>query len=345
MKSKFKLTMALLLFSTLLVGAAGAEYSKQFRKGWTKSSVTALKITNKFGEVKINDLGGDSVTIKVVITINNASDSKARDLMNKIHINFEKTGSTVLAETEIEDNFRNNQSFSIDYVVNIPKDRELGIVNRYGNVIVADLEAKGSFDVDYGSFTAGNVKVPAGNPLLLQVSYGKANIESVNDAKIDIKYSKLYANKIGNLQIFTKYSGLEIDQCESVKMDSKYDAVSLDQIASLKSVSRYTNYKIGTLSRSLDLDSGYGSVKVEKVDPKFDQIRVVSSYGGISIGLNDANYKLKADCDYCDINYPADRYKGNRMKENHRMSVDGAVGTGGGSVSITSRYGGIKLVN
>jgi hypothetical protein len=343
MKSKFNLTIALLLFSTLLVSAAGAEYNKQYRKGWTKSSVTALKITNKFGEVKINDMGGDSVTIKVVITIDNASENKAKELMNRIHINFEKTGNMVIAETEIEESFRNNQSFSIDYLVNIPKDRELGIVNRYGNVIIADLEAKGSFDVDYGSFTAGNVKVPAGNQLLLQVSYGKANIESVNDAKVDIKYSKLYADKIGNLQIVTKYSGIEIGQCESAKMDSKYDAVSLDQVASLKSVSRYTNYKIGTLSRSLDLDSGYGSVKVEKVDPKFDQIRIVSSYGGISIGLNDANYRLKADCDYCDINYPADRYKGNKIKENHRMNVDGAVGTGGGTVSISSRYGGIKL--
>ncbi len=345
MKSKFNITLALLVFSTLLVSAAGAEYSRQYKKGWPKSGVTALKISNKFGEVKINDLGGDSVTIKVVVTIDNASESKARDLMEKIHINFDKSGTTVLAETEIEDNFRNNQSFSIDYQVNIPKDRELTVANRYGNVVVGGLDAKGSFDVDYGSFTAGNVKSPAGSPMLLQVSYGKANIESINDAKIDIKYSKLFADEIGNLQIVTKYSGIEIDRCGSVKMDSKYDAISLDQVGSLQSVSRYTNYKIGTLSRSLDLDSGYGSVRIEKVDSKFDQIRVVSSYGGISIGLNDASYKLKADCDYCDITYPADRYKGNRLKENHRMNVDGNVGTGGSTVSITSRYGGIKLTN
>lgn len=343
MKSKFNLTIALLLFSTLLVGAAGAEYSKQFRKGWTKSSVTALKITNKFGEVKINDLGGDSVTIKVVVTINNASESKARDLMDKIHINFDKSGSTVLAETEIEDNFRNNQSFSIDYLVNIPKDRELAIVNRYGNVVVSDLDARGSFDVDYGSFTAGNVKSPAGSPMLLQVSYGKANIESVNDAKIDIKYSKLFADKIGNLQIVTKYSGIEIDQCGTVKMDSKYDALSLEQVASLQSVSRYTNYKIGTLTENFDLDSGYGTIKIDKVDPSFKQIKIVSSYGGISIGLNAANYKLKADCDYCAINYPTERYKGNRNKDNNRINLEGTVGNGGGVVSITSRYGGIKL--
>jgi len=54
MKSKFKLTIALLLLSTMLISAAGAEYNKNIRKAWPKSGVTALKVSNKFGEVKIN---------------------------------------------------------------------------------------------------------------------------------------------------------------------------------------------------------------------------------------------------------------------------------------------------
>ena len=59
--------------------------------------------------------------------------------------------------------------------------------------------------------------------------------------------------------------------------------------------------------------------------------------------MNGLNYTLKADCDYCDVNYPEDRYKGNKIRDTHRFSLDGNVGTGGGSVSINSRYGGVKL--
>jgi hypothetical protein len=344
MKSTLNLTIALLMLSTMLVNAAGAEYNRQFRKGWTKSSVTALKITNKFGEVKINDLGGDSVTIKVVITIDNASESKAKELMNKIHIDFQKSGGLVSAETEIEDNFRSKQSFSIDYLINIPKDKELNITNRYGNVIVNELDAKGYFEVNYGSLTAGKMKAPTGNPLKIIINYGKANLETVNEANLEFKYSKLYADEINRLVLDTKYSTVNLHKTGNLTLDSKYDSFTIDEIDHLKAISKYTNYKIGSLNKSLDLDTGYGSVQISKVDSKFDNIRIINSYGGINIGLNESNYKLKAECDYCDINYPTERYKGNRIKENHRFTLEGNVGTSGGTVSITSRYGGIKLV-
>lgn len=343
MKSKFNLTIALLIFSTMLASAFGADYTKQYRKGWTKSSVTALKITNKFGEVKINDTGGDSVTIKVIITIDNPSSGRAKELLDKISITFGKNGGLVTAETEIEDNFRSKQSFSINYLVNIPKDRELNITNRYGNVIVNELEAKGYFEVNYGSMTAGKMKAPVGNPVQIIVNYGKADLETINDANLEFKYSKLYADEINNLVLDTKYSTVNIHKTGHLTLDSKYDGFSIDEIGSLKSISKYTNYKIGLLTESIDLDTGYGSVRIAKVAAKFNKIRIINSYGGINIGLNELSYKLKAECDYCDVNYPEDRYKGNKIRDNHRFTLDGNVGNGTAEVSITSRYGGVKL--
>lgn len=344
MKSKFNLTVALLILSTMLVNATRADFTKNIRKAWAKSSVTALTITNKFGEVKINDMGGDSVTIKVVITIDNPSESKAKDLMNKIQIDIQKSGGLVSAETKIEDNFRNKESFSIDYLVNIPKDRELNITNRYGNVIINELDAKGLFNVSYGSMTAGKMKAPVGNPIKIIVNYGKADLESINDANLEFKYSKLYADEITRLILDTKYSTVNMHKVSSLTLDSKYDGINIEEIDNLKSVSKYTNYKIDVLTGNFDLDTGYGSVRISKVDAKFDQIRIVNSYGGINIGLNQLNYKLQAECDYCDVNYPEDRYKGNKIKDNHRFTLDGNVGTGGGTVSVTSQYGEVKLV-
>ena len=343
MKSIFNLTLALLLFSTLLVNATGAEFSKQYRKGWQKSGITGLQITNKFGEVKINDIGGDSITIKVLITIDNASESRAKALMEKIHINLQKNGSQVTGETEIEENFKGNNSFSIDYLVNIPKDRDLTITNKYGNVVINELDAKGTFDVSYGSMTAGKMKSPAGNPIKITLGYGKATLETINDANMEIKYSKLYADEINRVVMDSKYSSVNLGKTSSLTLDSKYDGINIDEIGKLKSISKYTNYKIGTLTESLDLDTGYGSVRIEKVGSKFDKIQITNSYGGIKIGLNELNYRLKADCSYCDVKYPADRYKGNKIRENTKFSLEGTVGSGGGTVLIESRYGEVKL--
>lgn len=344
MKSKFNLTVALLLFTTLMVSAAGAEYTKQYRKGWPKSGISGVQITNKFGEVKVNDMGGDSITIKVIIKIDNASESKARDLMEKIHISLQKNGNIVTGETQIEEGFKGNNSFSIDYLVNTPKDKDLTITNKYGNVVVNELNARGTFDVAYGSMTAGKMKSPSGSPVKIVLSYGKATLETINEANIEIKYSKLYADEIGQIALDSKYSTLNLGKSENLTLNSKYDGINIDEIGQLKSVSKYTNYKIGTLTGSLDLDTGYGSVKIDKVGPKFDKIQITSSYGGIKIGLNELNYKLKADCSYCNVDYPTERYKGNKIRDNQKFSLEGNVGNGGGTVIIDSRYGEIKLI-
>jgi hypothetical protein len=326
------------------VSAAREEYSKIIKTAWVKSSVTALKVTNKFGEIKINDLGGDSVTIKVVVTIDNSSESKAKDLMDKIQIEFQKTGGLTSAETIIEDNFKSKQSFTIDYLINIPKDRDLDINNRYGNVVINDLEAKGNFNVSYGNLTAGRLKATAGSPVYVELSYGQADIESVNDARMVFKYSKLYIEEVGQLKLESKYSGsTNLHKVNSLQIDSKYDAINIDEIGKLVSVSKYSNFKIGLLKENFNLDTGYGSVIISKVDPKFDEIKITNSYGGINIGLNDLNYKLRAECSYCDVDYPNERFKGDKIRDNQRFSLDGNIGTGGGSVSINSRYGGVKL--
>lgn len=343
MKSTFSLTLALLFAITTQVSAVRADFTKNIKKAWPKSAVTALKVTNKFGEVKINDLGGDSVTIKVIITVENPSESRARDLINKISIDFDKSGGLVSAETRIEEDFKSKQSFTIDYLINIPKNRDLDITNRYGNVVVKELEAKGTFNVSYGSISTGKLKVPSGSPVLVNVSYGKADIESVNEANMIFKYSKLFGGEFGKLNLDSKYSEVNFHRIGNLILDSKYDAVNIEEMGSLRSVSKYTNYKIGVVHENFDLDTGYGSVRINKVDAQFDHIKIVNSYGGINISLNDLSYRVKADCSYCDVDYPQDRYKGNKVRENQNFSLDGQVGTGGGTVTINSRYGGVKL--
>jgi len=343
MKSIFNLVLFVLVFSVSQAFASGAEFSKTIKKGWLKSGVTALQITNKFGEVRINDLGGDSVTIRVKVTIDNGSESRAKNLMDKIHINFEKSGNMVIATTTIEEDFRGNNSFSIDYLVNIPKDRDLEISNKYGNVIINDLNAKGSFEVGYGNFTAGKLQAPPNSPISLSVSYGKADIDKINSAELEINYSKLFANEIVSMDIETKYSTFNIQKVGAATIESKYDTYNIEEIGKMSAESKYTSYKIGLVTESFSLETGYGSVRIDKVGPKFSEIELTNSYGGINIGLGNLNYKLKADCDYCEIAYPENRFKGNKSKESHKLSIDGNVGTGGGSVSIISRYGGVKL--
>lgn len=344
MKSIVSITLALLLATSTLISSAKADYTKNIKKAWPKSAVSALKITNKFGDIKINDMGGDSVTIKVIITVENPSESNARDLIGRINVDFDKSGGLVSAETVMEENFRSRQKFSINYQVNIPKNKDLDISNKYGSVVIQDLEAKGTFNVSYGSMTAGNIKVPSGSPAVININYGGADIESLNEAAMVFKYSKLNGGDFGRLNLDTKYSpGINLHKVNNLELDSKYDNINIDEIGNLRSESKYSSYKIGLIHENFDLNTGYGSVRIDEVDPKFKTIKIENSYGGINIGLNNLAYEVNAECSYCDVDYPQDRFKGNKVKDNQRFSLDGRVGVGGGTITINSRYGGVKL--
>jgi len=343
MKLKFKLLTLFLILVSFSAMAGKGEYSRHIHRAFLKSGVTALNLQNKFGEITINDSGGDSVTIDVKIVVENAYEGKAEYLLRQINIAISKSGKTVTAETNISSDFKTKQNFSINYKVNIPANCDLDISNKYGSLSVAKLEARGKFDIAYGNITTGSMNTPDNSSVLLNLSYGKADMEDVNKLNAEIKYSKLYMDKIDYLQLDSKYSSMSIDEVGELNTTSKYDGFSIDRAGSVSAESKYTHYSIGDLQKKFILTSEYGNVDVEKVESDFEMIDITSSYGGIKLGLDDRSYNLQAECTYCGINYPQERFVGNKEKDNQNIKLDGQVGKGTGIVHIVSRYGGVKL--
>ena len=343
MKLKSKILLLLLAISPLMMQAG--DYRKNVHQGFVKSQITALDITNKFGTIEINDLGGDSVTVDATITVEALNEAKANQLLDLIKINIRKNGGLLDVETVITQDFKTKQNFSIDYRINIPRDRNLMVSNKFGNVVLNQLEGKGTFRIEYGNLTSGTLNVPAGSDFRLEMSYGKADMESVNHLNGEIKYSKIFIGEAGQTTLDSRYSVLNIQKTDKLQLDSKYDGANLDEINSLIAVSKYTNYKIGKLKSELNLQTEYGSVRVDQVDTNFNRIEITNNYGGITLGLQDAAYFLNANCEYCDVNYPADKFKGNRAKENTHLKVEGTVGDPGNTrqVIINSKYGSVKL--
>lgn len=342
MKVKFKLLIALLILISPSLRAE--EFSKDVHQGYVKSQITALDVSNKFGTIEINDFGGDSVTVDVTITVEASTEARAEQLMDLIEININRSGGMLKAQTVISDDFKSKQNFSIDYKINIPKDRNLSVENKFGNVAVQGLDAAGAFEIAYGNLTAGVLNAP-GDGVLLELAYGKADIESVNKMMGEVKYSKVFVGTAGSLNMETKYSGINVDELESLSLESKYDDVKLGHAGSVTAESKYTNYALDELAGSLNIDTQYGSVRVGKVLPDFSKIEITNSYGGISLGMDQLSYQLDAECDYCDVKYPGDSFQGDRQKDNSRLKVQGHVGTPSADqqVIIKSRYGGIKL--
>ncbi|MCY1719065.1 hypothetical protein OU798_01840 [Prolixibacteraceae bacterium Z1-6] len=341
-----KLIAAFFVLSILAVStnARAEEKTKEYNESWPVASVSALDISNRFGEVRINNDGGNEVSIDVVITVEAANEKKSNELLDKIEVQFRKSGSTVFAVTKIESDFKSQKKFSIDYVVNIPSDKNLKIANKYGNTVVGTLTADGDFDIKYGNFTAYDLNTPESGNLALALAYGNGNIGAASHLNLEVSYSPVTIEEVKSIKVQSKYSTLNIEEGGDIQLDSKYDKFNFEEINSLTATTKYSHISIDELAKSLKVESGYGGIKVGEIATDFEFINISNSYGQISLGLNSENYALDASCDYCGISYPEEDFTGDRMKENNSRTVKGIIGSGeGGKVTIRSRYGEIKL--
>lgn len=343
-----KYRFLVLLFTTLWIttSATKQENTKIYSHSWTTTEIQTLNISNKFGEVRVENSNGNQITIDVKVTVDGYG-KRNEEILNGISVSFSKSGNNALAETKFTNNLniRGSGKMSIDYVVNIPQDKNLNITNKFGNVIIRTLTGKGNIKVDYGSLIAAKLIAPGSQNMLVDISYGSANIESITDGGISVAYSKLFIDNAETLRLDTKYSEVNANNADNIRFISKYDTYKIDKVNEVVGDGKYTNFSINKLSSVLKITSGYGSVDVKNVSSDFKEIVVDNKYASVSIGIEEGvSYNIVAECSYCNITYPKNQFKGNSITENNRQSLSGNIGSNPDrAVRVSSKYGNIKL--
>ena len=337
---RFKLVILLLAMFSCQLHAE--RITKRIYKSFPVSQVAKLELSNKYGNIQIDDNRKDSVVVSVDVWVD-GSGSRAQKLLDNISVEINSSGNTVSAVTEFKNSFSNNsQDFSIDYHVSVPADRELSVTHKYGTVNMNNLTGKGFFDIKYGELRAKNL---LSTSLTMDIAYSKVMIEATRDLNLVIKYSKLTLNKADNLKLDSKYSGLNIGDCKDVTLDSKYDDFKFKAVNSLSSNSMYTGCKIDQLLSSLVLTNGYGDFTVGTIPSNFKSLKVTNRYASIRLGIaSNASYHLDGTTKYCELKHPNGKL--NRMKEDNSYEVHGNVGEteSAATVNIDSSYGNVNLV-
>ncbi len=337
---KFSILVATVLLISLNVTAE--RISKRVYKNYPVNKVQKLDINNKYGNIYIENNRTDSVIVSADIWVEGTSD-KARRLLDNINVTVNLNGSTVVAVTSIENTMNGNNEFSIDYHVSIPADRELAVVQKYGNVNMKDLNAKGTFEIKYGELNGQKLLSP---DLKMDIAYSKVNLDATKDLLLTLHYSKIRLEKGSNLKAETRYSGINVGECNQFDADSKYDNFNIEKINTLIMNSMYTGINIEKLSSKLSLINGYGGVTVREIPAGFESITIQNKYAGIKLGIaTDASYKLNGKVHYSDIKHPDGKL--NRMRENTSYEVTGTIGNSENpksSVQIDSNYGSVNLI-
>jgi hypothetical protein len=342
----YKLLAFLILAFTGLASAQD-KFEKKYHDEFDVDKSVTFEISNKFGDIKIENTPNDKITIDAEVIVKARSKDKADDIMDKITVVISKTGNIVSAKTELEDISTKNISFEINYTITMPAYLNTNLENKYGNVIINELHGKNNLAVKYGSLNVNKILDDNDKPLT-SVDLGyceRSRINEFNWGKIIIKYSKLEVGTGKALAISSKYSKLKLGTFSSVVAEVGYDDYEIEDISNLVMTAKYSNIEISQLTKKFKIDNKYGNVSINKIPKDFEEIDVISKYASINLGLaNNASYILSAKTNYADINYNPIKIT-QRIKEDFGIEINGySVDENASSiVKIFSEYGEVDL--
>lgn len=335
------------LFLTLLVSATWAQnpYKKEYHENFDANKVNKLMLESKFGNVTIKDNGSKTITVDVVVEVRESNEQNARKIMDRININIDLRGTVLFLETEIESSNMGKSSFTINYDINIPKNKDIIASSKYGNLFIDELTGSGIFEIEYGNITVK--KLNTKKELMMELAYANGNFEELNDALMEVKYSNIeISKKAGNLVIEGKYSQFDINTAKKLVMESKSDGIKINELQELIIEMGYSNITIQKLFTTLVAETEYGNINAQYISPDFKQIAIESDYGDIKLGIDkSASYQVDLQSSYGDIKTPESPLI-NIEKDKQHLHVFGIVGekTPTARIITESHYGSVTIV-
>jgi hypothetical protein len=359
MKTVYKTGIVVFILSNIFCYSllAKEEFVKNYSKEFSCSSNTTLEVVSKYGQINIENWEKQTVKIDVKVMVDHKSRVEAEKLLEMIHINFSQQGDWIKAITQIEEGFGTSsiwgrsisgKKFTIDYKIFLPKNINLKVSHKYGNMFISEIAGQVEIDLRYGNLNINKLTRGNDKPLnSIVLGYGNVSLQQGNWLKLNVSYSSdVDINTCKALIIISKYSKVRIGKSGSIVAESAYTNYNMGTVSNFVVTGKYGQFKIETLTNKLDAEIKYGGIDVDIIPASFQSIKMDNSYSNSKLGISSqASYKLDAYVKYAGINYP-DRGKISRISENTAVTLHGYVGDENtqAEVSIKSSYGEVNLM-
>jgi hypothetical protein len=344
---------ALFLLSLTLTAQ---EVTKEYHKEYTPKQGAMLDLSNRYGDIIVETSENNQVVIDVKVTVRYPNQERAEKLLSYIEVEFGESENLISAKTVLDEKFSfsgwsgESRKFTIDYNVKMPLKMDLTLANRYGNTDLDELNGFVKLDIKYGNITASKLTRGNEKPLnVLSLAYGKGTIDEAGWLDATIRYCGNFTlTKSQALLLDSKYSSVYIGTASSIVGESKYDKLRVESVNNLVLDGGYVDINIGSLSRKLVFEGGYGSFNLDKVPGGFESLEVDTHYMGVRLGIDEsASYNLDARVSYGGLKFNEENFRHQKhIVENTSSETTGIVGkeeSPSASVKVNASYGTVRL--
>ncbi|MCW8980517.1 hypothetical protein [Altibacter sp.] len=359
MKAPFKTLIFLLLVPAVIFANPDkfkGKYTKEktLKKEFTVNANAGLRINNSYGNLDIVTWNENRTVIEVHIITNSDDEGQAQKKLDEITVEFSGNGSLVSAKTifgEKKGNSwswwgskNNNVSMEVNYTVKVPVTNSVDLSNDYGTINLNRLEGNAKIHCDYGQLILGEL---LGENNYLNFDYtDKSTIGYMKSGKINADYSGFTLDKAGDIELTADYTNSEIHEARDVNYNCDYGKVVIDKARNITGRGDYVSNKLGTLSGSLNLNTDYGSITIERLTASAGDVTINADYTGIKLGFDSdysfdfvvrTSYASVKGEEYVTVTRSDKDYTSKSLEGYHKSRGSGK------KVDINSNYGGVTF--
>jgi hypothetical protein len=314
-------------FSYVSNGSPLEDFTKTSKKEFKIEKGAKLKINAAFTDIKAYNWGKDIISIEVSVNLDAKNESKAEERFNRLIIEMQGSSELVSLTTGLKKGFNNNGNTKLDIeaIIYYPSHIKLDLENEFGSCFFEDVDGSAEIKIVYGDLNAQNLN---NNDLDLDVEFGNVHLQKFQAGKVEIAYGGLETQYVGMLQLKSEFSSVDIEEINQIELETAYDKIFIGTCNSAFVEAEFSTIRIDKISKSLELDTEYGSFHLKSIHPEFDLIKIDSEFAGINLLFEEPlNFAFKADIDMGDFKYPEDLAKITFYeKEMLEMSIKGYFG-------------------
>ncbi len=359
MKLLSKTLLFLFLFPALAMATNGkmkGKYTKEktVKKEFNVNSGAGLNVTNSYGNIDIVTWNENRTVIEVTIKTNGDNEEKVQERLKEINIDFSGNASLVTAKTIFNEkksgwswwgsNNKNNVSVEVNYSIKLPITNTVDLNNDYGAIHINKLKGNAKINCDYGQLIIGELL--ADNNYLTFDYTDKSTIGYMKSGRINADYSGFTLEKTERLELTADYTKSEILEAQSINYNCDYGKVIIGKAQEVIGKGDYVNNQIGTVTGSINLNTGYGSIRIDNMASTANNITIKADYTGIKLGFDSSyNFDFIVDLSFASLKGEEDVTVLKSSKDYTNRMYSGYHGkqNSGNTVNINSDYGGVTF--
>ncbi len=338
---KWLLLAGWLLGGLGLQGQGILQKSRSISKAFSVNQNAPISLKGKYGTMHIQTWDKPSASIVIEVKVKGKEMRDIEQMLDKIDIRIAGDANGVSAEANIADAQQWNQNdqdisikfkdgthvklkqVKINFNVYMPRKNPLNIQNKFGDIVLEDIEGNTDIWLKYGNLQAEHM----GGTNKLFLGYGDANIAHFKSGEFETRYSQVDFEKVGTIRVNSKYSEINIESADSIIAGDKYNDYKIGNVGYLVLDEKHGDVAIRHIANGASVAMEYGDIELESLGNEFRRVSFDGEHTNVSIRVDsNTTYTLDAAAQNCKIYYPSSMSLSEHVSKPGYQKVVGKVG-------------------